>query len=102
MARLLSLRSLRVSGEEVPQHHQKLARALFVAATERVMDFVAHHVANPLRSVWFFQQVAPNGCGCNFRYVFVLCDGQHLLFGEATKSNTILKADHAEPHVDEC
>jgi hypothetical protein len=54
MARLLSLRSLRVSGEEVPQHHQKLARALFVAATERVMDIVAHHVTNPLRSVWFF------------------------------------------------
>ena len=45
-------------GEEVSEDHEEFACLLLVAAAQRVMDIVAHHVADLRGAVRFFQQVA--------------------------------------------
>lgn len=87
--------SLGMRGEEVPQDHEKFACVLLVAAAQRVMDIVAHHVADLRGSVRFFQQVAADGCGGDFWNVFVFRDREHLFLCQAAEGDTILKADHA-------
>ena len=70
-----------------------------VAAAQRVMDIVAHHVADLRGAVRFFQQVAADGCGSDFWNVFVFRDREHLFLGQAAQGDTVLKADHAENDV---
>jgi hypothetical protein len=88
-----------MSVEEMPQDHEQFARVLLIAATEGVMDIVAHHVAYLLCAVPRFEQVAAHGGSHNIGYVFVLRDGQDLFLREAAKSDGVLKADHTNLHV---
>jgi hypothetical protein len=87
---------LGVRGKEMAQHHEKLTRMILVAATQRVVDIVAHHVPDLLGAIWFFQQVPAHSGSRNFRYVLMLRNGHHFLFGQATEGNAVLKADHVE------
>src|SRR4029450_10372838 len=72
---------------EMPENHQEFACVLLVATAQGVMDIVAHHVANFLRTVRLLQQVPGDCSSCNFRHVFMLSNSHNLLFGEATQSD---------------
>jgi hypothetical protein len=65
---------------------------LFVTTIQGIVDVIAYHVANLLRAIGLFEQVAAQGSGYSIRNVLVLRDGQHLLVSEATERDAILTA----------
>ncbi len=65
-----------------------------VAAVECRADVVADHVADALAAVVLLDEVAGERGSGHLRNMLVLGDGEHFLFGQATKCNAIVDADH--------
>jgi hypothetical protein len=58
---------------------------LFVACDELSLpNIVDNHVQNFFAAVLLGQEALSECCCSDFGEVFVLCDGKHLLFGQAT------------------
>jgi hypothetical protein len=83
-----------VTVQEVPKDHQELAGVVAVPAIERLVDVVAYHVTDLLGTLWLFQQVSSHRSGSNLGHMFVLCNGAHLLLGQSTQGDAVLKRNH--------
>jgi hypothetical protein len=57
---------------------------LLVAALPGSPDIIDDHVPDLFAAVLLGQQVLSECCRSDFGEVFVLCNGEHLLFGQAT------------------
>src|SRR4029453_2283325 len=92
LSRLCTLQlCLRVGFQEMPEHHQQLARVVLVAAAQRVVNVVADHVAYPLGAVRLLQQILSyRSCG-DLRDMLMLGNGHDLVLGEATHGDTVLR-----------
>jgi hypothetical protein len=76
--------SLGVRLQEMVQDMQQGHHMLLVASDELGLpNIVDNHVQNFFTAVLLGQEVFSECCCSDFGEVFVLCDGKHLLFGQA-------------------
>ncbi len=67
---------------------------LLVGTELGLPNIVNNHFPDFVATVLVGQKVLSERCCNDFRDVFVLGDGEHLLFGQAAEPNAILKRDH--------
>ena len=70
---------------------------LLVAAELGLPNIVDDHVPDFFAAVFVGQEVLSECCCSDFGEVFMLGDGEHLLFGQAAEPDAILKRDHVRP-----
>ena len=70
---------------------------LLVAAELDLPNIVDNHVSDFFAAMLLGQEVVSKCCCSDFGQVFVLGDGEHLIFGQAAQSNAILKRDQVRP-----
>ncbi len=58
-------------------------------------DVIDNHVTNFFRAMFLVGQIFRKRGSRDFGHMLVLSDGEHLIFGEAAKSDAILKGNHA-------
>ena len=79
------------------QDMQQGQHMFFVAAELGLPKIVDDHVPNFFAAVLVGQKVLSECCCSDLGQVFVLGDGEHLLFGQAAEPDAILKRDHVRP-----
>ena len=67
---------------------------LLVTVLLGLPNIIDNHVTHLLATVLLRQKILSKRCCNDFGEVFVLCNGEHLLLGQATQSNAIFKRDH--------
>jgi hypothetical protein len=76
---------------------QQGQRMLLVAAELGLPKIIDNHVPDFFAAMLVGQKVLSECCCSDFGQVFVLGDGEHLLFGQAAEPDAILKRDHVRP-----
>ena len=74
------------------QQHQDM---LLVAASLGLPNIIDNHVPHFFAAMLLGQKVLSKRCCSDFGKLFVLCNGEHLLFGQTTQSNAIFKRNHS-------
>jgi hypothetical protein len=70
--------------QEMVEDMQQEQDVLLIAASLGLPNIVDNYVPDFFAAV-LLRQKGTGECGCsNFRKLFVLCNGEHLLFGQAT------------------
>ena len=70
--------------QEMVKDMQQVQDMLFVATSLGLPNIIDNHVPDFLAAVLLGQKVLSECCCTDFGEVFVLCKGEHLLFGQAT------------------
>ena len=83
-----------MGAQEVMQHVQKREHVVAVATRLARADIVDDHVPDLVGAMLLARQILAKGRGRDFGDVLVLGDGEHFLFGEAAKGQTVFKGDH--------
>jgi hypothetical protein len=89
--------SLRVRFQEMVQDMQQGQHMLLVAAELGLPNILDNHVTDSFAAMVAGQKVLSERCRSDFGEVFVLCDGEHLLFRQAAEPNAVFKRDHVRP-----
>lgn len=67
---------------------------LFVSTLLRGANIFNNHIANSFEAVLLMHKVGSECCRRNLRHMLMFCNGQHFLFGEATKRYAVFKSYH--------
>lgn len=73
-----------IAPEEMMKHMEQGQYMLLIAAPLCLPNIVNYHVPNFFAAVLLRQQVLSEGCCSDFGKVFMLRNGEHFLFGQAT------------------
>ena len=76
--------SLWMGLEEMVKDMQQGQDMLLIAASLGLPNIIDNHVPDFFAAVLLGQKVLSECCCTDFGEVFVLCKGEHLLFGQAT------------------
>jgi hypothetical protein len=76
------------------QDMQQGQNMLLVAIKLGLPNIIDDHVPDFFAAVFVRQKVLSERCCSDFGQVFMLGDGEHLLFSQAAEPNAILKRDH--------
>lgn len=89
--------------QEAFEAHEKLVHVTLITTRVGRFYIIDDHMADLLHPMGLLEQ-GFGECGChNRRHMFVLGDGQHLGFGQATQRNAVLESDHWPTfHLTEC
>jgi hypothetical protein len=97
---MLRRRRFRIGLQEMMQNMKQGQDVLLITRELGCPYIIDDQVANFFRPVLLGQEVLSERCCDDFRKVFVLSNCQHLLFGQAAKSNAIFdRYHHATPSI---
>ena len=80
--------------QEMVEDVQQGQDVLLIAASLGSPNIIDNHVPDFVAAVLLGRKVLSERGRSNFGKMFVLCNGEHLLFGQATPCNAIFQRDH--------
>jgi len=81
--------------QKMVEHVEKGQNMLPVVTRLAAADVIDNHVPDFFRAVLLVREILSKRGRSNFWHMLMLSDGEHLLFGEATKRHAVLKCNHA-------